>query len=151
MGVNVSKGSLGSLSRGYTYTDCTASIWREAKHARAHATLTVLWDATLSSILCGKPSAHHGLFYIVEILFIDVYCKTYEKNKNGYTNKLHEKCRTTSWVQRLSQDNRIKQRRAWLMLGWVTAERSCPCKQLACLAIGGGWKSPLSRWSPVKC
>ncbi|KAG8242134.1 hypothetical protein J6590_071885 [Homalodisca vitripennis] len=30
-------------------------------------------------------------------------------------------------VQRLSQDNRIKQRRAWLLLGWVAAERSCPC------------------------
>ncbi|KAG8319290.1 hypothetical protein J6590_095178, partial [Homalodisca vitripennis] len=31
-----------------------------------------------------------------------------------------------------SQDNRIKQRRAWLLLGWVTAERYCPCKQLSC-------------------
>ncbi|KAG8274081.1 hypothetical protein J6590_008211 [Homalodisca vitripennis] len=41
-------------------------------------------------------------------------------------------------VQRLSQDNQIKQRRAWLLLGWVTAERSCPCKQPACPAIGGG-------------
>ncbi|KAG8255605.1 hypothetical protein J6590_088651 [Homalodisca vitripennis] len=40
-------------------------------------------------------------------------------------------------VQRLSQDNRIKQRRAWMLLGWVTAERSCPCKQPACPAIGG--------------
>ncbi|KAG8284103.1 hypothetical protein J6590_003795 [Homalodisca vitripennis] len=29
--------------------------------------------------------------------------------------------------------------RAWLLLGWVTAERSCPCKQPACPAIGGGW------------
>ncbi|KAG8286984.1 hypothetical protein J6590_048042 [Homalodisca vitripennis] len=38
---------------------------------------------------------------------------------------------------RLSQDNRIKQHRAWL-LGWVTAKRSCPCKQPACPAIGGG-------------
>ncbi|KAG8329288.1 hypothetical protein J6590_089990 [Homalodisca vitripennis] len=27
--------------------------------------------------------------------------------------------------------------RAWLLLGWVTAERSCPCKQPACLTIGG--------------
>ncbi|KAG8331129.1 hypothetical protein J6590_047547 [Homalodisca vitripennis] len=35
-------------------------------------------------------------------------------------------------------NNRIKQRRAWLLLGWVTAERSCPCKQSACPAIGGG-------------
>ncbi|KAG8331427.1 hypothetical protein J6590_042195 [Homalodisca vitripennis] len=32
----------------------------------------------------------------------------------------------------------IKQRRAWLLLGWVTAERSCPCKQFACPDIGGG-------------
>ncbi|KAG8281503.1 hypothetical protein J6590_056880 [Homalodisca vitripennis] len=39
----------------------------------------------------------------------------------------------------LSQDNRIKQYRAWL-LGWVTAERSCPCKQPACPAVGGGLK-----------
>ncbi|KAG8265854.1 hypothetical protein J6590_084725 [Homalodisca vitripennis] len=29
------------------------------------------------------------------------------------------------------------QRRAWLLLGWVTAERSCPCKQTACSALGG--------------
>ncbi|KAG8246763.1 hypothetical protein J6590_077381 [Homalodisca vitripennis] len=43
-------------------------------------------------------------------------------------------------VQRLSQDNRIKQRRAWLLLGWVTPERSCPCKQRACPAVGGGSK-----------
>ncbi|KAG8265559.1 hypothetical protein J6590_092267 [Homalodisca vitripennis] len=41
-------------------------------------------------------------------------------------------------VQRLSQDNRIKQRRAWLLLGWVASERSCPCKQPTCPAIGGG-------------
>ncbi|KAG8337000.1 hypothetical protein J6590_034088 [Homalodisca vitripennis] len=41
-------------------------------------------------------------------------------------------------VQRLSQDNQIKQRRAWLLLEWVTAERSWPCKQPACPAIGGG-------------
>ncbi|KAG8275830.1 hypothetical protein J6590_078170, partial [Homalodisca vitripennis] len=41
-------------------------------------------------------------------------------------------------VRRLSQDNQIKQRRAWLLLGWLTAERSCPCKRPACPAIGGG-------------
>ncbi|KAG8242228.1 hypothetical protein J6590_070062 [Homalodisca vitripennis] len=42
-------------------------------------------------------------------------------------------------VQRLSQDNRrIKQRQAWLLLGCVTPERSCPCKQPACPAVGGG-------------
>ncbi|KAG8244605.1 hypothetical protein J6590_019861 [Homalodisca vitripennis] len=33
---------------------------------------------------------------------------------------------------------KIKQRRAWLLLGWVNVERSCPCKQPACSAIGGG-------------
>ncbi|KAG8306239.1 hypothetical protein J6590_051583 [Homalodisca vitripennis] len=43
----------------------------------------------------------------------------------------------TRRVQGLSQDNRIKQRRAWLLLGWVTAKRSCPSKQPACPAIGG--------------
>ncbi|KAG8297063.1 hypothetical protein J6590_043487 [Homalodisca vitripennis] len=43
-----------------------------------------------------------------------------------------------SWVLRLSQDNQIKQRRAWLLFGQVTAERSCPCKRPACPAIGGG-------------
>ncbi|KAG8257248.1 hypothetical protein J6590_053896 [Homalodisca vitripennis] len=41
-------------------------------------------------------------------------------------------------VQWSSQDNQIKQRRAWLLLGWVTAERYCPCKQPACPAVGGG-------------
>ncbi|KAG8241631.1 hypothetical protein J6590_082904 [Homalodisca vitripennis] len=40
--------------------------------------------------------------------------------------------------QRLSQDNRIKQRRAWLLLGWVTAEQSCPCRQPVCPAVGRG-------------
>ncbi|KAG8267477.1 SUMO1 sentrin specific peptidase 8 [Homalodisca vitripennis] len=32
----------------------------------------------------------------------------------------------------------IKQRRAWLLFGQVTAERSCPCKRPACPAIGVG-------------
>ncbi|KAG8289555.1 hypothetical protein J6590_102167, partial [Homalodisca vitripennis] len=32
----------------------------------------------------------------------------------------------------------IKQRRARLLLGWVTAEQPCPCKQPACPAIDGG-------------
>ncbi|KAG8315059.1 hypothetical protein J6590_078962 [Homalodisca vitripennis] len=41
-------------------------------------------------------------------------------------------------LQRLPQDNRIEQCRAWMLLGWVTAERSCPCKQSACPAVGGG-------------
>ncbi|KAG8305980.1 hypothetical protein J6590_057464 [Homalodisca vitripennis] len=42
------------------------------------------------------------------------------------------------WVQRLSQDNQVKQSLAWLLLGWVTAERSCPSKQLACPVYSGG-------------
>ncbi|KAG8279936.1 hypothetical protein J6590_093764 [Homalodisca vitripennis] len=42
------------------------------------------------------------------------------------------------WIRRLSQDNQIKQRRAWPLLGQVTAERSCPYKRSACPAIGGG-------------
>ncbi|KAG8325547.1 hypothetical protein J6590_065431 [Homalodisca vitripennis] len=45
--------------------------------------------------------------------------------------------KSIKWVKWLSQDNRVKQRRAWLLLGWVTAERSYPCKQPACSAVGG--------------
>ncbi|KAG8257129.1 hypothetical protein J6590_055515 [Homalodisca vitripennis] len=41
------------------------------------------------------------------------------------------------------------QRRAWLLLGWVTADRSCPCKQPACPVVGGGSEVTFSRWSPV--
>ncbi|KAG8261631.1 hypothetical protein J6590_068171 [Homalodisca vitripennis] len=37
----------------------------------------------------------------------------------------------------LAWHNQIKQRWAWLLLGWVTAKRSWPCKQLACPATGG--------------
>ncbi|KAG8315735.1 hypothetical protein J6590_065505 [Homalodisca vitripennis] len=42
-----------------------------------------------------------------------------------------------------STDARVYTNRAltattWLLLGWVTAERSCPYKQLACPAVGGG-------------
>ncbi|KAG8335304.1 hypothetical protein J6590_071894 [Homalodisca vitripennis] len=37
-----------------------------------------------------------------------------------------------------TRDNHIKQRRVWLLLGRVTAEGSCPCKQSACPAICGG-------------
>ncbi|KAG8252764.1 hypothetical protein J6590_049311 [Homalodisca vitripennis] len=51
----------------------------------------------------------------------------------------------------LSRGNRIKQRRAWLLLGWMTAERSCPCKQLACPAVDSGsevtFKSLISKLS----
>ncbi|KAG8282274.1 hypothetical protein J6590_040506 [Homalodisca vitripennis] len=32
----------------------------------------------------------------------------------------------------------VKQHRTWMLLGWVSAERSCPCKQPTCPAIGGG-------------
>ncbi|KAG8319657.1 hypothetical protein J6590_086872 [Homalodisca vitripennis] len=41
-------------------------------------------------------------------------------------------------ISRLDINNRMKHRRAWLLLEWVTAERSCPCKQPACQTIGGG-------------
>ncbi|KAG8316606.1 hypothetical protein J6590_046649 [Homalodisca vitripennis] len=51
-------------------------------------------------------------------------------------------------MQRLSQDNRIKQRRAWLLLGLVTAERSCPCKQPAFPAISGGSEVTLKPFVP---
>ncbi|KAG8256932.1 hypothetical protein J6590_059164 [Homalodisca vitripennis] len=47
---------------------------------------------------------------------------------------LQQNCRCRAaeeWVQRLSHDNRIKQRRAWMLLRWVTVDRSCPCKQPA--------------------
>ncbi|KAG8246698.1 hypothetical protein J6590_078636, partial [Homalodisca vitripennis] len=49
--------------------------------------------------------------------------------------------------------NRIKQRRAWLLLGWVTADRSCPCKRIVCPAIGGGSEvtsTPLVRSSWIE-
>ncbi|KAG8336554.1 hypothetical protein J6590_042071 [Homalodisca vitripennis] len=50
---------------------------------------------------------------------------------------------TIPWI-----DNRIKQRRAWMLLGWMTAELSCPCKQPAFPAVGGSSEVTLSRWSP---
>ncbi|KAG8269873.1 hypothetical protein J6590_097942, partial [Homalodisca vitripennis] len=50
----------------------------------------------------------------------------------------HQAVQNLSRVLRLSQNNQIKQRRAWLLLAWVTAERSCTCKQPAFPAIGGG-------------
>ncbi|KAG8314772.1 hypothetical protein J6590_085058 [Homalodisca vitripennis] len=50
-------------------------------------------------------------------------------------------------VQRLSPDNLIKQRRPWLLLGQVTAERSCP-SSLSARPLVVVQKSPLSRWSP---
>ncbi|KAG8323295.1 hypothetical protein J6590_006302 [Homalodisca vitripennis] len=54
-----------------------------------------------------------------------------------------------SLEERLSQDNQIKQRRAWLLLGWVplsdpVLESSPPARPLVVVR-----KSPLSRWSPV--
>ncbi|KAG8284996.1 hypothetical protein J6590_090453 [Homalodisca vitripennis] len=55
-----------------------------------------------------------------------------------YQRLLFRRCTKKKRVQRLSTDIRIKQRGAWLLLGWVTAERSCPCKQSACPVIGGG-------------
>ncbi|KAG8302814.1 hypothetical protein J6590_025092 [Homalodisca vitripennis] len=51
-------------------------------------------------------------------------------------------------------DTRVWLRRAWLLLGWVTAERSFPCKQPACPAIGGGsevtFKSLTPRLSTIR-
>ncbi|KAG8290923.1 hypothetical protein J6590_073149 [Homalodisca vitripennis] len=38
----------------------------------------------------------------------------------------------------VSKAKTIKQRRTWLLLGSVTAQQDCPCKQSPCLAIGGG-------------
>ncbi|KAG8316467.1 hypothetical protein J6590_049591 [Homalodisca vitripennis] len=46
-----------------------------------------------------------------------------------------------SRVQRLSCDQATKQRRPWLLLGWVTAKQSCPSKQPQqpiCPAVDGG-------------
>ncbi|KAG8261851.1 hypothetical protein J6590_064707 [Homalodisca vitripennis] len=54
-------------------------------------------------------------------------------------------------LQRLSQYNRIKQRRAWLLLRWLTAERSYPCKQPACLAIVGGSEVTFKPLVPRLC
>ncbi|KAG8257207.1 hypothetical protein J6590_054795, partial [Homalodisca vitripennis] len=34
--------------------------------------------------------------------------------------------------RRIRDSKSIKQRRAWLLLGWVTAERSCPTRWAAC-------------------
>ncbi|KAG8266145.1 hypothetical protein J6590_078193 [Homalodisca vitripennis] len=52
------------------------------------------------------------------------------------------------------QDNRIKLRRAWLRIGFVTAERSIPCKQPACPTIDCGsevtFKPLVPRWFLVK-
>ncbi|KAG8311996.1 hypothetical protein J6590_031459 [Homalodisca vitripennis] len=51
----------------------------------------------------------------------------------GYTPDFSRVRRAPNgWVRRLSQDNQIKQCRAWLLLGWVTAERSCLCKRPGC-------------------
>ncbi|KAG8278886.1 hypothetical protein J6590_011286 [Homalodisca vitripennis] len=61
-------------------------------------------------------------------------CVISDTSMAGLTSETYSTLR----VQRLSQDNPIKQRRAWLLLGWVTTERFCPCKQPDCPAIGGG-------------
>ncbi|KAG8280816.1 hypothetical protein J6590_072500 [Homalodisca vitripennis] len=58
--------------------------------------------------------------------------------KSGRIQSATDEEHALDWVRRLSQDNQIKQRRAWLLFGQVTAERSCPCKRPACPAIGGG-------------
>ncbi|KAG8307348.1 hypothetical protein J6590_024998 [Homalodisca vitripennis] len=43
-------------------------------------------------------------------------------------------------------DESINVERAWLLLVWVTAERSCPCKQSACPAVGGGSEVTFKRY-----
>ncbi|KAG8305303.1 Serine palmitoyltransferase 1 [Homalodisca vitripennis] len=50
--------------------------------------------------------------------------------KPHHTNK-------QSLINDVVESYQVKQHRAWLLLGWVTTERSCPCKQSACPAIGG--------------
>ncbi|KAG8272169.1 hypothetical protein J6590_047184 [Homalodisca vitripennis] len=65
-----------------------------------------------------------------------------------YTRKCITSCNSTpkllcSVYNGYRKINRIKLRRAWLLLGWVTAERSCPCKLPACPAIGSGFRSHL--------
>ncbi|KAG8328675.1 hypothetical protein J6590_104555 [Homalodisca vitripennis] len=51
---------------------------------------------------------------------------------------LAERLHHRSEVALPNTHNQIKQRRAWPLLGQVTADRSCPCKRPACPAIGGG-------------
>ncbi|KAG8296486.1 hypothetical protein J6590_056045 [Homalodisca vitripennis] len=51
----------------------------------------------------------------------------------GYTDPYHK-----SWYNSYRKITGSSKRRAWLLLGWVTAERSCPCKQAACPAVGLG-------------
>lgn len=46
----------------------------------------------------------------------------------------------------LLQDNSIKQWWAWMFLGWVTGEWSCPCTQLVNPVTGGGLKIT---WNPL--
>ncbi|KAG8251339.1 hypothetical protein J6590_091666 [Homalodisca vitripennis] len=53
--------------------------------------------------------------------------------RNPYLNRLNR----ALWRNQLSSGNRVKQRRAWLLLGLVTTERSCLCKQSTYPAIGG--------------
>ncbi|KAG8302347.1 hypothetical protein J6590_034660 [Homalodisca vitripennis] len=55
-------------------------------------------------------------------------------------------CGTSGPCQRTAQD--IKQAVAafpWLLLEWVTAKRTCPCKQPTCPAIGGGSERPVRK------
>ncbi|KAG8270428.1 hypothetical protein J6590_085222 [Homalodisca vitripennis] len=58
--------------------------------------------------------------------------------ESGVLSKQIDLFRFLSRTERASENNQVKQRRAWLLLGQVTAERSCPCKRPACPAIGGG-------------
>ncbi|KAG8304903.1 hypothetical protein J6590_083110 [Homalodisca vitripennis] len=83
--------------------------------------------------ICKLRLAGSTLFLESEVILREVTMKL-----KSVTPSDPRRCTKWKWVRRLSQDNQIKQRRAWLLLGQVTAERSCPCKRPACPAIGGG-------------
>ncbi|KAG8302081.1 hypothetical protein J6590_038819 [Homalodisca vitripennis] len=44
----------------------------------------------------------------------------------------------STWSSIITESS--KQRRACILLGWVTAERSCPCKQPVCLSLEASFK-----------
>ncbi|KAG8247734.1 hypothetical protein J6590_054848 [Homalodisca vitripennis] len=97
-------------------------------------------QSTLNWLLTEQPSLSikigNAQWYKLNWHFMGYYRVKYPlEHWTTLTNVLNNDIKR---VQRLSRDNRIKQRRAWLLLRWVTPERSCLCKQPACPAIGGG-------------
>ncbi|KAG8324314.1 hypothetical protein J6590_095171 [Homalodisca vitripennis] len=61
-----------------------------------------------------------------------------EKARDAESN-LSKSMSNTETIRALQEEIRdLKQRRAWLLLGWVTTERFCPCKQPTCPAFGDG-------------